>query len=101
MKARGKRLQEEFECESKIFDLIEFWKTTETLPNVVLNGRAFSESFFLHFRFNNDGSLKKTCSQIAKDLDLTYNQARYQCERALRHMRHPYRSKNYLKDKIT
>lgn len=94
---RGKRLQEEFECESNIFDLNDFWKTTETLPTVVLNGRIFSESFFVHCRFNNDGSLKKTYSQISKDLGLTYNQARYQCERALRHMRHPRRSRNYVK----
>ena len=98
---RGNTLHEEFESKNNAFDIIRFWETAETLPDVKLNGQKINESIFLHLRFNVDGSLKNTFSHISKAFNLTYNQVYYQVERALRHMRHPNRAKKYFDRKIT
>lgn len=91
---RGNTLHDKFKSKSNAFDIAKFWETAETLPDVELNGQTINESVFLHLRFNTDGSLKNTFSQISKEFNLTYNQAYYQVERAIRHMRHPYRAKD-------
>lgn len=54
-------------------DIKKFWKVAETLPNIEVNGKMVNESFFLRLRYDSEGNLKNTFSNISKTLNLTYN----------------------------
>jgi hypothetical protein len=96
---RGKNLHERFRLKAIAFDIKKFWEVAETLPDVEVNGKMINESLFLHLRYDSDGNLKNTFSDISKMLNLTYNQAHYHVERAFRQMLHPYRATKYLAEK--
>jgi hypothetical protein len=98
---RGKNLHEKFGLYNIRIDIKKFWEVAETLPDVEVNGKMINESLFLNLRYDSDGNLKNTFSDISKMLNLTYNQAQYQVERAFRHMLHPYRATKYLGKKIS
>ena len=93
---RGKTLHEKIGLKGITFDIKKFWEVAETLPDVEVNGKMVNESFFLHLRYDSEGNIKNTFSDISKTLNLTYTQAQYQVERAFRHMLHPSRATKYL-----